>query len=366
MIDHIEIQGYKSIKKLALELRPINVLIGSNGAGKSNFISFFNLLRAIFGKQLQRFVLEEGKADSLLYFGRKTTEHLYGKLLFSEGNGHQSAYWFDLRASKQEGLFIDQEASAQNIQKGDQQKDYTITGPYEESHITKHQAFEHQYLSDIAIFHFHDTSSTSYLRRGCDVEDNQYFKSDGRNLPAFLYRLKAEQPIIYKRILKTIQSVAPYIYDFILTPSMTPGKQGEIELRWVDKNDLNSNFSAYQLSDGTLRFIALATVLMQPIPPSVIVIDEPELGLHPMAITKLAGMIQAVSQTAQVIISTQSVNLVDCFEPDDIVTVDRDSHNSESIFQRLEEKELDLWLQEHSLGDLWRRNIIHSAQPFTK
>ena len=133
------------------------------------------------------------------------------------------------------------------------------------------------------MFHFHDTSATSYLRRECDINDNAFLKQDGRNLPAFLYFLKIKHPIVFSRIEKTIQSVAPYIAKLILEPNRLNEK--EIELRWVDRGDLDSNFSAYQLSDGTLRFIALATLLMQPEPPAVIVIDEPELGLHPFAIS---------------------------------------------------------------------------------
>jgi predicted ATPase len=140
----------------------------------------------------------------------------------------------------------------------------------------------------------------------------------------------------------------------------------EIELRWVEKEDLQSNFSAYQFSDGTLRFIALATLLMQPDPPEVIIIDEPELGLHPQAISKLAGLIQSASAKTQIIISTQSVNLIDCFEPEDMVTVDRSDEEKQSIFRRLDAEPLKKWLEEYSLGDLWQRNIINSAQPYSK
>ena len=129
---------------------------------------------------------------------------------------------------------------------------------------------------------------------------------------------------------------------------------------------MESNFSAYQLSDGTLRFIALTAVLLQPNPPSVIIIDEPELGLHPLAIGKLAGMIQAASTKAQVIVSTQSVNLLDYFEPEDIVAVDRNKHEEQSVFMRLSTNKLKVWLEDYTLGDLWQRNIIDSAQPFIK
>ncbi len=149
---------------------------------------------------------------------------------------------------------------------------------------------------------------------------------------------------------------------------MEPSKlnEKEIELRWIEKGDEESNFSAYQLSDGTLRFIAISTVLLQPTPPSVIIIDEPELGLHPFAIAKLAGMIQLASSKAQLIVSTQSVSLIDYFEPEDIIAVDRNKEQKQSVFMRLNNENLKLWLEDYSLGDLWQRNIINSAQPFIK
>ena len=216
------------------------------------------------------------------------------------------------------------------------------------------------------MFHFHDTSSTSYLRQECNINDNLYFKQDGRNLPAYLYLIKTNFPKIYTRILKNIQSVAPYIKDFILEPRRLKGSQQEIELRWVDKGDPESNFSAYQLSDGTLRFIALTVLLMQPEPPAIVIIDEPELGLHPFAIGKLAGMVQAAAGKSQIIVATQSPGLISNFMPEDIIVVDRSATDHQSTFSRLQADALETWLQDYNLGDLWEQNILNTAQPFAK
>lgn len=368
MIKYIKIEGYKSIKKMELELTPINILIGSNGAGKSNFLSFFNLLHAIFNRQLQRFVMEE-KADNLFYFGRKTTEYMDGKVIFS-GGPHNNSYIFRLSPTHDGDLFIEWEGSGYDVSRDDDNSNYFRWGPIKESQIRisnwERDGYLSRYLLGLQNYHFHDTSNTSWLRKNSEIEDNIKFKSDGRNLAAFLYKLKQKHPIIYNRIFKIVQSVAPFIYDFILEPSETKGREGSIELRWIDHNDLNSNFSIYQLSDGTLRFLALATVLLQPTPPPVIIIDEPELGLHPLAISKLAGMIQVASQKAQIIIATQSVTLVDCFTAEEIITVDRDEKEKQSILKRLKSEDFKIWLDEYSLGELWERNIINAAQPFTK
>jgi len=372
MIEHIQIQGYKSIKDIKIELNSINVLIGANGAGKSNLVSFFKLLKAISNQQLQRFVLEEGKADDLLYFGRKHTEILRGKLIFSNNLASNNAYIFELTPTKSGGLFIHQEASGFDVSVEDNSTNYIYYNDFEESKIlngfSKNNKNEYlkKYFSDIQVYHFHDTSSESRLRRSCDVEDNKQLKSDGRNLPAVLYLLKQKYPIIYRRILKVVKSVAPFIEDFILEINDLSQNGNEIALRWIEKTDPESNFSAHQFSDGTLRFIALTTALLHPEPPSIIIIDEPELGLHPFAISKLAGLIKIASTKAQIIISTQSVNLVDCFDPGDIITVDRERISQQSVFRRLDGEQLTAWLEDHDLGELWQRDIIHSAQPYIR
>ena len=364
MLEYINIQGFKSIKSMELELKPINVFIGSNGSGKSNLVSFFKMAHAIFNRNLQRYVIEE-KADNLLYFGRKITENLIGKLIFSYGITNL-AYRFILSQTKEGGLYIKEEASGMNISLYNDNKGYNLLRNNEESKLvyssTTRDKDLKSYLANIQIYHFHDTSATSMLRRECNINDNDFLRTDGRNLPAFLYYLQERHPKLFKRIEKIIKSIAPYIDRFDLQPNKL--NPTEIELKWVEKGDLNSSFNAYHFSDGTLRFIALATVLMQPEPPQVIIIDEPELGLHPKAIAKLAGLIEAASTKTQLIISTQSVNLVDFFKAEDIVTVDRDDKSS--IFKRLNSDDLKLWLEDHSLGELWERNIINSAQPFTK
>lgn len=367
MIEYIEINGFKSIKNMAMELKPINILIGSNGAGKSNFISFFKLINAIFNSRLQNYVTAE-KADNILYFGRKYTELLQAKIIFSEDEENNNAYRFGLVQTKDGGLYLDYESTGFNVEVNNDNINYFHKHGLLESFYAvdnhKRNTILQKHISSLEVFHFHDTSSTSYLRRECDVNDNLYLKQDGRNLPAFLYLLKEKNPKVFQRIVKTIQSVAPYIDKFILEPTRLNDKK--IELRWIDIGDSESNFSAYQLSDGTLRFIALAVLLMQPEPPSIIVIDEPELGLHPFAINKLAGMIQSASTNAQVIIATQSPGLISNFTPEDIIVIDKSEKEHQTIFNRLDSEILKKWLEEYSLGELWERNIINAAQPFNK
>jgi predicted ATPase len=367
MIDYIKIAGFKSIREMELELMPINLFIGSNGSGKSNFIAFFKLLNAIFNSRLQKYIMEE-KTDNILYFGRKHTEILSGKVIFSEDEINNNAYFFYLAQTKEGGLFLEKEGSGYNVSTDNEilnyfQNDYLDESKFAKSNFNR-DVFLRNYISNLQIFHFHDTSATSLLRGESDINDNRYLKQDGRNLAAFLHLLKEKYPKNYARILKTIQSIAPYIDNFILEPNRLNEQQ--IALRWIDKGDSESNFSAYQLSDGTLRFIALATLLMQPEPPAIIIIDEPELGLHPFAIVKLAGMIQSVSTKSQIIAATQSPSLISHFSPENVVVIDKSQSENQSIFRRLNTDSLKNWLQDYSLGDLWERNILNAAQPFMK
>lgn len=126
-----------------------------------------------------------------------------------------------------------------------------------------------------------------------------------------------------------------------------------IQLEWKQAGAVDTYFNAYQLSDGTLRFICLATLLLQPNLPQTIIIDEPELGLHPVAVNKLAALIKKASAKTQIIISTQSVNLVDNFGPQDIIVVDR--KDNATVFNRLDAESLDVWLKDYSLGEIWER-----------
>ena len=346
MLERIIIDGYKSIKHMDLSLRPINIFIGSNGVGKTNFISFFRLVNNIYEQRLQNYTMQN-RAESLLHYGLKHTKSIDGFLQFTD-----KSYSFKLQPSDNGSLFL---AKEESLYDG---KNFLIVNQ-PESHIKDASITGNIInLGQFKIYHFHDTSTGSPLRSDADVNDNRMLKSDGGNLPAFLYLMQQQYPKTLKRIEMTIRSVMPYFERFDLQPLPFGGK---INLTWNDVNAPDKYFSANDLSDGSIRFMALATLLMQPVLPKVIIIDEPELGLHPVAITKLSGLIKsAAARGCQVIISTQSVNLISNFEAEDVITVDR--QNGQSVFNRLDSKELEKWLNDYSLGDLWTKSIIN-GQP---
>jgi len=195
------------------------------------------------------------------------------------------------------------------------------------------------------------------MRRFQSVRGYDYLREDAENLAPFLLRLRDQNKGSYDFIRDAVRIAAPFFDDFILEPE-TKGPNEQVWLGWRQKGS-DYRFQPWQLSDGLIRFICLATALLQPNPPALIVLDEPELGLHPSAIALLGAMIQSVSTKSQVIVSTQSPMLVDHFEAEDIVVVDRDKGHS--IFRRLDAKELADWLTEYSLGELWEKGVLRGG-----
>lgn len=208
-------------------------------------------------------------------------------------------------------------------------------------------------IKDWRVYHFHDTSANSAVKKNGAINDNLFLREDASNLAAFLYRMRAEYPKHYERIVRTIQMVVPMFRDFLLRPD--PFNPEVIRLEWLDRES-DYIFSASELSDGSLRFICLATVLLQPGRPSLMLLDEPELGLHPAAIEILAGLLKKASSLAQIVVSTQSTALVSAFEPEDVLVAEH--LNKRSVFHRLDAARLHDWLREYSLGELWEKNVI--------
>ena len=366
MIERISIKNYQSIRDATIDLKSLNVLIGSNGAGKSNFVTFFELVSALLNRRLGSFVLERGGFNRFLYQGQKHSKYLDGLIDFDNTN----AFYFRLK------LAIGQETNKAYIEtsgdyfnnQGDTTKDYQEQWHYavwdnavEESHIIDNPKWRAGYLrtflSSFTVYHFHDTSLTSPMRRESNVNDNAILRHDASNLAAFLYKLQANAPQHFQLIEGVIRSVAPYFKGFKLRPSELYPDQ--IRLEWEEKAS-DAYLDAYSLSDGTLRFIALSTLLLQPQPPETIIIDEPELGLHPSAINKLSALVKRAAQKSQVIMATQSVSLVNNFEPEDIIAVDR--QGQQTVFNRLKSEALTTWMNDYSMGDIWEKNLI-GGQP---
>lgn len=361
-INTITIKGYKSIRCLEnFELRHINILIGPNGAGKSNFVSFFSLLKAFAQGKLNVFVEHYGGADRLLYLGSKMTDKLIGEIIYRNGN---IKWKIELSPSVKDTLFLHREDS----QAGNRALSCTISLSRERTRSTLNMRSSDEEsrndeeaiaisikdaLKTMMVYHFHDTSDFATLKRPCSKRDYEYLRPDASNLAAFLLFLKKKHEKEYQYIREVIQLAAPFFDDFLLRDSLD--NPDETLLEWRQKG---SDYPLHpsQISDGTLRFICLATALLQPIPPSTILLDEPELGLHPFALSLLAEMIKKASLKTQVIVATQSASLINHFDAQDIIVIEQ--KDDESKFRRLPVEKLKQWIVDYSLGELWEMNLL--------
>lgn len=350
-LSQLVLKGYKSIAECDIKLGMLNVLIGANGAGKSNFIGFFKLIGKILDKNLQLYVGEVGGPDAVLHFGRKKTETLDAKLYFGN-NGYQ----FKLKPTQDNRMIFSYESLWWNVRGEWHPTAGNFETAFQEKKIYgKIWEYTIPAMRSWRIYHFHDTSITAMVKQVHGINDNQYLRDDARNLAAFLYHLKEHYKNNYQRIIKSIKMVAPFFGDFLFRPYA--GNPEKIQLEWMEVGE-DIPFTSSALSDGTLRFICLATVLLQPenLMPATILIDEPELGLHPFAITLLGAMMKSTSLKHQIIASTQSVELVNEFNVNDLIVVDK--CGKASTFQRRSTENLEEWLEEYSLGDLWKKNIL--------
>ena len=355
-LDRLTIRGFKSIRALEdFEPRALNLLIGPNGAGKSNFIDLFRMLSRMAEGRLRVLVAEQDGPDALLFGGRKRTERIEAEFRFGTGS-----YRFSLVPAgsglvfgSEETSFLGGNSTAQTCDLGSGHAESRLQAADEAGSDT-FAPYVQKAIAGWRVFHFHDTSATAPVRQAHGVRDNLLLKPDAANLGAFLRLLRERHPDRYRQIVEVVRQAAPFFGDFVYRRDT-----GEtMELEWFEADEPDTVLGPRQLSDGTLRFMCLSTLLLQPVElqPELILIDEPELGLHPYALTLLAEMLQHASDSRQILASTQSADLVSEVDPEDVLVVDR--KEGASIFTRLDRDDLQEWLEDYALGDLWKMNIL--------
>ncbi|WP_447976541.1 AAA family ATPase [Candidatus Nitrospira bockiana] len=361
-LERVTIQGFTSIRELKdFPLTKLNILVGANGAGKSNFVDLFRSLRAMAEEGLSTFVLEHGRADAFLFNGPKVTHYIICHLAFG-----YNEYRFRLKPAVTGELIVDSEevlytgGGGWELKTAGKPESGLKTWRDEKSRWGSYYGPAHyvsESVSSWIVYHFHDTSLTSAMRRDHSIRDWRGLRPDAGNIAAFLYRLKQTHRDVYEEVRYHIRLIAPYFDDFLLEPQQS-GPEELIRLEWQQKGS-PTPLQPHQFSDGTIRFICLATALLQPVPPATIVIDEPELGLHPFALSVLASLLRQRSQKTQIVVSTQSAPLLDYFEPEEIVVVNRAGGASD--FQRLTADSLKEWLEEYTLSQLWQKNVFQAG-----
>lgn len=367
-LTNIQLKGFKSIdvEGQDIPIQDITILLGANGSGKSNLISFFKMLNYIMTGALQTYIGDSGWADSLLYYGSKKTPRLTATISFANTED-TDRYQFSLAHTVGDTLIFTEETLLWHQHDKEKPRTIQLAPGVRESELfnlwkerkDKTASIIADLLRGCRVFQFHDTSKEAKIRNSGYIEDGAFLRSDGGNLAAFLYAMKQQKKHVpyYQRIVRYIQMVMPQFKDFVLEPSAR--NSNYIFLNWLEKNS-DYLFGPHQISDGSLRFMALAALLLQPPTtlPKVIVLDEPELGLHPFAISVLADMIRATSLQSQIILATQSTRFVDEFEAKDLVIVERDAKANCSRYRKLDEGKLSAWLNEYSMSELWEKNVL--------
>lgn len=357
----ITIKGFKSIafdKPITLDIGNINILLGANGAGKSNIISFFKMVGYMMNGSLQQFIAKSGTNQKFLYYGAKKTPTLSAEIRFDGVNSYD-IYRFYLTNAVPNRLIVSSEEIEWKSTNDEKSNKKQLKSDFNESALVNHKGTTSNIVWDILsgckVYQFSDSSSESPMRQASPKDSANYLQSEANNLASFLLFLKNNYQESYERIVNYIREIVPQFKDFYLEPD-----NGYVSLKWIDSSANDYVLSADQFSDGSIRFIALATLLLQPeeTMPRVIIIDEPELGLHPYAIDQLTEMIKDASLHAQIIVATQSPALIDGFEASDVTIVERDEESQCTTTKKLKKKYYEEWLKNYSLSELWDKNVI--------
>jgi predicted ATPase len=363
-IETLSLKGFRSIREIDnFAFGPITVLVGANGSGKSNLIGFFRMMNEMMLGGLQSFLQNGGGGSNFLHFGPSRTRFLSAALTFRSDTG-LNTYECELTfAAVDRLMFVREELHFQRNGSHDSQRIPVENNEPVESALSRYldpslktHRFIKWFLDKTRVFHFHDTSMTSRMRNYCDHDDARYLRTEGGNLAAVLLRLRNEFPANYRRVVAGVNTVFPELKDFELDPTGRNGK--DLLLRWRPTSNPKEVFGPVHLSDGTLRMIALVTLFNLPesMTTWMIILDEPELGLHPAAEAYLASLIRSASTQMQVLLSTQSATLVDHFKPSEVVVAEM--HDGASTFNRLDEEKLRQWLKRYTLGEAWRKNVF--------
>ncbi len=352
----LNIQGFKSIKHAQIRFDQLNVLIGQNGAGKSNLLSGIRLLSHFENGTLSKYVGEEGGANQLLFDGVTRTNNLLIKAVFGPYENNFFGIEVILSPDKNDSLFADKVVVGQCSQDGlfvNSLESNNIAGASYGRLVGKGYDQMNTILKTTFVYHFNDTSITSPLRRICDVNDNFWLKQDGSNIAAIIFKMYQDKGVVFKILESTISSVFPEFEEFVFP--LDSENREKVFLSWKEK-ERGLNFRVSGFSDGTLRFIALVVAILQPAKLPVIILDEPEIGLHPAAIQKLTSLIRSYSIRTQFIIATQSVTLLNQFDANNIIVAERTLNSS--AFKKLDQKLLTDWLDDYSIGELWEKNVL--------
>ena len=365
LIESLHIKGFRSLADVKIDNIPqAAVLIGANGSGKSNLLRFVEMMNAMINDhRLNMFVQRHGGANDQLFGGSKVSETMGAELAIRTGK-ERNEYRFVLKYVSKDRFVFDEEAF-RSCRKGlGRDTGWTqIGGGHFEAKVVEHAQSANVHdpttarvLRDLlrrcAVYQFNDTSFDSRLKKYWATTENKFLRSDGGNLAAVLLRIEQEDLRRFATICRHIRRILPVFDRFQIEDD-----DGKVMLEWKAQG-MDKTVGAHLTSDGSLRLFALVTLLNLPerMLPDVLLLDEPELGLHPTAIALVGSMIKVLATNRQVIVATQSPLLVDVFDLDKILVLELRNGRTEVL--RYDESKYRHWLDEYATGELWQMNLL--------
>jgi predicted ATPase len=389
MLKSIRLVNFYSFRDTTIELNQgVNVLVGINGSGKSNFLKVFELLNeAINGRRLRRYILEIGGVNEMLYQGERENDEIIIQLTFDgsvfekeededdeEFKGEtyyqikilptQTEYYLEEKAwNDADKVYFYKEGEKVNVAAWFRSlKDTPLYHNGLELFMLSESFFTNTPMSgggfvglfntlkSLAYITTINTTSKSPIRKPVLAIPETDIINGGDNLVQVLNTIKINDKKTYKKIIEALQRVNPYFKDFDFRPF---GTNFEMLL---EEEGLNRSIHLSKVSDGTLRYLCLITALLTN-KKAVLCLDEPEIGLHPDMLFNIAQAIKEAGETATIIVSTHSAQLLNYFNLETVRVFEKDVDNSTQVYAYTE-GDFKGWYETFQVGTMWRQGDI--------
>jgi len=398
MISKITLENFFSFKNsTTIELNPdINILLGINGSGKSNFLKAIQLLyESVIGKGLEKIFLKDWSGfNSVVNFNNDEKDYIKLSFEFDKdaiGNGYRfpsnpiyeikifksgaTSYYLKeklysesiksgendfiyMEMDNGQGIISTREKGKIGIQKYPQESKQIVFRSTEPvlRQISDPERFYPLFtlkraLEEISVYYYFDTTFESPIRQPSGYGTETKLLADGQNLMTILNNIKNSHSLYYDKIEEAVKKINPYFKDINFA---FLGSKIYLVLR---EEYLKKSVSIEHISDGTLRYLLLLSVLFNPERGSLVCIEEPETGLHPDMINTISDAIKQSSKNTQVIVTTHSPLLLNSFDIDDILVFEKNNQNGTEVSVKSAE-EFDELIEDFLVGQAWLKGLI--------
>ena len=372
---YVQVEGYRRLFSVPLEMRDLTVMIGSNGVGKTSLLDVFSLLASSAKGQL----LEKigGGLEGILT--RDKANHLAISLEMSVPGYAPLKYYLELSPVRGSSYEISIETLTQHNDPNAYQplkyidshrlniKYFNVQTHYLEPPNWEHNPFEtslsqvpkmyqqsenlRKQLASCTFYGALDVSSRSPVRLPQEMRPAKLPGPNGEDLVSCLYDLRETDPDRFEMVEDTLAAAFPEFEKL----SFPPVAAGKLSMTWKDKN-FSKPIYVHELSEGTLRFLWLVALLQSRDLTALTLIDEPEVSLHPELLRLLADLMREASKRTQLIVATHSDRLIRFLKPEEVLVCD--AQDGLTTMTWADKLDLDKWLAEYSLDEVWAMNLM--------